>query len=692
MRTANLRIVIVFTGYFFLTLHIGFLATPALVDGSESCENIAGQWHVFQSGTLTQTLDGKVTQLPVGDEQYICIQQDGCSITWQCMYCLDPFPRTGYVTGNSLYYSGSGCGCDEYFINCTTLFSSAQIQGTITSGEINASGLDTCSIVYGNEGDVHTLSRTATTSFHYQRVSPITISFLDKDQPTRKVEGAAADGASEIIIQIAFPYSDPNCTLPISLEIAATDGTLRDDAKWQNGIFTQTYVAPSSFPETTPSVGYKEVGLVVKLGGKAINNEWFYRSKPFYLVKPSILLVYGWHGTAENWKILKPYLEADGYRVDVLDYNDTLPALTAASTLATKVATLLDPNQNGLSYKIKKLNIIAHSFGGLVARAYIEQLSGQDSIQRLIMLGTPNHGSPLADYLTGMMSGREDLGVVGYLLSSIADFRADNTWGSSLDLRTLTYNDYLRNLNARFDASTLTTEYFVIAGTGHYPFPQVRLSSGQFLPGCDDNVVQVESAELPGVPIRCVELNHSCLVNPYRVYDYQKQQEELYRAMVLLIHMYQNIIKYILDDIEIMGDSCVGCRDNADRNPLFDMVSWKGKLYSGEGRSQQFIVGQEDQGVFISFRYKWSSFSIVLVDPQGRRITPEVANADSNIDYGEYANSAAYVVRDPQKGIWRWEVQALEVPAEGDDMWVYLTYDRSRRATLPGILLLLLGD
>lgn len=42
----------------------------------------------------------------------------------------------------------------------------------------------------------------------------------------------------------------------------------------------------------------------------------------------------------------------------------------------------------------KRLHIIAHSLGGLVARWFIEHLDGQAVVEHLIMLGTPNAGSP----------------------------------------------------------------------------------------------------------------------------------------------------------------------------------------------------------------------------------------------------------------------------------------------------------
>jgi pimeloyl-ACP methyl ester carboxylesterase len=42
----------------------------------------------------------------------------------------------------------------------------------------------------------------------------------------------------------------------------------------------------------------------------------------------------------------------------------------------------------------KTLHIVAHSMGGLVSRWFIERLGGSKTVQHLVMLGTPNGGSP----------------------------------------------------------------------------------------------------------------------------------------------------------------------------------------------------------------------------------------------------------------------------------------------------------
>jgi pimeloyl-ACP methyl ester carboxylesterase len=52
----------------------------------------------------------------------------------------------------------------------------------------------------------------------------------------------------------------------------------------------------------------------------------------------------------------------------------------------------------------KSLHIVAHSMGGLVSRWFIEHLGGNEVVEHLVMLGTPNGGSPWAtveDWVAG---------------------------------------------------------------------------------------------------------------------------------------------------------------------------------------------------------------------------------------------------------------------------------------------------
>jgi pimeloyl-ACP methyl ester carboxylesterase len=71
----------------------------------------------------------------------------------------------------------------------------------------------------------------------------------------------------------------------------------------------------------------------------------------------------------------------------------------------------------------KTLHIIAHSMGGLVSRWFIEQEGGKDTVNHLIMLGTPNNGSPLpniVDFVLPLLTiGLNGLATVAWPVSAI---------------------------------------------------------------------------------------------------------------------------------------------------------------------------------------------------------------------------------------------------------------------------------
>ena len=73
----------------------------------------------------------------------------------------------------------------------------------------------------------------------------------------------------------------------------------------------------------------------------------------------------------------------------------------------------------------KRLHIIAHSMGGLVARSFIEQHNGNEVAQHLMMLGTPNAGSPwstVQDWaFTALTLGLNGLSVTGFPIAALGN-------------------------------------------------------------------------------------------------------------------------------------------------------------------------------------------------------------------------------------------------------------------------------
>jgi pimeloyl-ACP methyl ester carboxylesterase len=127
---------------------------------------------------------------------------------------------------------------------------------------------------------------------------------------------------------------------------------------------------------------------------------WFDRNEPAPAAEPSaipVLLVHGFVCNGAVWWAMRRYLAARGV-VDV--HTITLEPVindidSYAAQLAARVEAILSSSGAG------QLILVAHSMGGLVARAYVEHLDGADKVAGLVTLGTPHHGTALGSLLRG---------------------------------------------------------------------------------------------------------------------------------------------------------------------------------------------------------------------------------------------------------------------------------------------------
>jgi hypothetical protein len=79
---------------------------------------------------------------------------------------------------------------------------------------------------------------------------------------------------------------------------------------------------------------------------------------------------------------LKLFLRARGFAVELHDYDWRLPIAAAGAQLAERLRAA----------RPARLALVAHSMGGLVSRAALA-LPDTAHVERLVLLGTPNHGS-----------------------------------------------------------------------------------------------------------------------------------------------------------------------------------------------------------------------------------------------------------------------------------------------------------
>jgi triacylglycerol lipase len=120
-----------------------------------------------------------------------------------------------------------------------------------------------------------------------------------------------------------------------------------------------------------------------------------------------IVLVHGFMGTADSpmwsfWKVADK-LRADGHVVIEAD----LPPFDAPANRAAVLASQID----AAIAQYGKVNLIAHSQGGLDSRYLISSLGYGDRVASLTSISSPHQGTAIADKALGLLPGGTDASV-----------------------------------------------------------------------------------------------------------------------------------------------------------------------------------------------------------------------------------------------------------------------------------------
>jgi pimeloyl-ACP methyl ester carboxylesterase len=206
----------------------------------------------------------------------------------------------------------------------------------------------------------------------------------------------------------------------------------------------------------------------------------------------TVLLVHGLDEPGRIWDDLAPAIGREGLEVLRFDYPNDQPIRDSADLLERAVGGVL--RSGG------RLDVVAHSMGGLLARDLLTRPGAgwaRDAVGRLITAGTPNAGSPLAR-TRWLAEVREQLArwvdSPGWMPPGSASPRGVRG-GAGADL--MPGSPYLTELNARGlpQGPTITVIY------GHWwPTLPPEASMGHaIISALGDGVVSLASAILPGV-------------------------------------------------------------------------------------------------------------------------------------------------------------------------------------------------
>ena len=115
-------------------------------------------------------------------------------------------------------------------------------------------------------------------------------------------------------------------------------------------------------------------------------------------VDRSELQLHGWEKV--GWKALYAELEKEGFRVaDVpWDWRMSIDPNSASNAIDTYLIPAIE-DLKAAAGGVDKVNIAAHSLGGLLVRAYIQSNKYKNDIEKFVMMGTPNRGGSLIYYI-----------------------------------------------------------------------------------------------------------------------------------------------------------------------------------------------------------------------------------------------------------------------------------------------------
>ncbi|MDF2738336.1 MAG: Lipase [Nitrososphaeraceae archaeon] len=241
-----------------------------------------------------------------------------------------------------------------------------------------------------------------------------------------------------------------------------------------------------------------------------------------------ILLIHGYHSGPEVWKTWLDNLKHDGIKAEAVKFKFDDRCGTSESHAQ---------ELEGIVQKFKdkthadKINIVTHSKGGLDARLYLANNLSNTDVANLIMIGTPNHGSPLA-WGTSMIT---PFTVHPFILPILASFFCLPAAYDLIPGTEATLSTPNENTNYYTIAGSWTPDPYYLFNLFYPPYdtncpqtlwlPMERWGNSDFvIPGQDDGLVPLSSAVSEeftnlGISDNC----HSNLLTEQQEYNWAKE-------------------------------------------------------------------------------------------------------------------------------------------------------------------------
>ena len=174
-------------------------------------------------------------------------------------------------------------------------------------------------------------------------------------------------------------------------------------SSFTDGVRT-TLELPSRLLPKTPQLPGRPEGIPI--GARAytvgcVDDLWHAKPSP---ERPyPVVLIHGTISSKNAWQNLVLTLRDQGYVVFAPDYgmHGTQDVLDSAADIDAYLTQVL------AATGAEKLDIVAHSQGGLIARYWINEMGGADKVHHLVTLSAPHHGTTVRGLLAEVLTANE---------------------------------------------------------------------------------------------------------------------------------------------------------------------------------------------------------------------------------------------------------------------------------------------
>jgi len=340
-----------------------------------------------------------------------------------------------------------------------------------------------------------------------------------------------------------------------------------------------------------------------------------------------VLLVHGFWSSPARWKDMEAFLKNNGYKDKDIFTIDLTPATgdikEYARQLSHEIDKIRDPNDDG-EYEIDKVDLVTHSMGGLVSRWHTTY-GNRNDVRKLIMIGTPNHGSELL-YAARVLL----LGIPPEILIGTA-------------ARQMTpHSQFLNELNSGY-LNTKKDQHEIIAGTDDWWYTTLILW------GDDDGVVRVESARLEGVNLQTVPYDHLS----------ECHENEVFEKVLAILQGGSGVSQDSQQSLKSLQTQKTASGPPQEAPVVF------GTIHSSEEKSHNSSITSTSEVRFV-LAWQEGDLNLTLTTPDGTQISSSLTANDTNTTYysDENLTIEGYAIKNPEQGIWSVNVTAVNISVE----------------------------